>query len=91
MLTTEFRAFLQRLDNAELGDDVGGEEEEQGRVLILQFVLDVRLGGDKKNYFYLHNIKRKDCVAGEEKKRCTVTRQKNLFALHSFSCEIIDL
>ena len=24
--------------------------------------------GDNKNYFYLHNIKRKDCVAGEEKK-----------------------
>ena len=88
MLTTEFRAFLQRLDNAELGDDVG-EEEEQGRVLILQFVLDVRLGGDNKNYFYLHNIKRKDFVAGEEKK--DVTRKKNLFALHSFSCEIIDL
>ena len=70
VLTTEFRAFLQRLDNAELGDDVG-EEEEQGRVLnlILQFVLDVRLGEITKITFICIILKEKIVWPGK-KKRC---------------------
>ena len=67
MLTTEFRAFLQRLDNAELGDDVG-EEEEQGRVLILQFVLDVRLGEITKITFICIILKEKIVWPGKKKK-----------------------
>jgi hypothetical protein len=43
VLSAEFRAFLQKLDTAELGAKEEEEEvEEQGRVLILQYVLDIR-------------------------------------------------
>jgi hypothetical protein len=44
LLSTEFLAFLRRLDIAERGEEEEGEGEEgeEGRTMTLQFVLDIR-------------------------------------------------